>query len=157
MGNICSRRIRTNGGAELIEMALVLPLLLVIVAGIVDFGFLFQRFIVLNNAAREGARLAVLPGYLTTDGTGAVTDDSAIDARVQAYVQNGLGELPASLLTTTTMEAVPGITPTVRAARVTTTLDYDYLILGPLSALLGGSMSQVTLTAVATMRVEAGL
>ena len=46
-------------GAELVEFALVLPLLLLLVLGIVDFGFLFQRFEVVTNAAREGARLEI--------------------------------------------------------------------------------------------------
>jgi Flp pilus assembly protein TadG len=48
-------------GAELIEFAFVLPLLLLVIVGIFDFGFLFQRYEVVTNAAREGARAAVLP------------------------------------------------------------------------------------------------
>ena len=43
-------------GAALVEFALALPLLLVVLAGIVDFGFVFQRYEVITNAAREGAR-----------------------------------------------------------------------------------------------------
>ena len=58
---------RGEGGNALVEFALVLPLLMLVFAGIVDFGFLFQRYEVITNAAREGARLAVLPGYGTTD------------------------------------------------------------------------------------------
>ncbi len=46
---------------------MVLPLLLLVMFGIVDFGFLFQRYVVLTNAAMEGARVAVLPGYTDTD------------------------------------------------------------------------------------------
>ena len=57
------KRLKTERGAELIEFALVFPLLLFIILGIVDFGFLFQRMEVVTNAAREGARIAVLPGY----------------------------------------------------------------------------------------------
>ena len=56
-------RLRSQRGAELIEFALIFPLLLLLMLGIVDFGFMFQRFEVLTNATREGARLAVLPGY----------------------------------------------------------------------------------------------
>ena len=37
------RMLRSNRGAELVEMALVMPLLLLLFAGIVDFGFAFQR------------------------------------------------------------------------------------------------------------------
>src|SRR6185369_16886837 len=63
-------------GAELIEFALVLPLLLLLVLGIVDFGFLFQRLEVITNAAREGARIAILSGsgYSTSDIEDRVND-----------------------------------------------------------------------------------
>src|SRR4029453_70258 len=67
-------------GAALVELAMVLPLLLVVIAGIVDFGFAFQRYEVITNAAREGARMATLPGYT----------DTAVDAYVRQYVQQGL-------------------------------------------------------------------
>ena len=62
-----TRRGRGERGSELIEFALVFPLLLMVVLAIADFGFLFQRYEVLTNAAREGARVAVLPGYTTAD------------------------------------------------------------------------------------------
>ena len=39
--------------------------------GMVDFGFMFQRYVVLTNAAAEGARVASLPGYTTADVTAA--------------------------------------------------------------------------------------
>src|SRR5713226_8706707 len=49
---------RSDRGAELIEFALVTPVLLLLGLGICDFGFLFQRYEVVTNAAREGARAA---------------------------------------------------------------------------------------------------
>src|SRR5688572_16886512 len=60
-------------GAELIEFALVLPLMLLLLLGTVDFGLLFQRYHVVTNAAREGARVAVLPGYASADVQARVT------------------------------------------------------------------------------------
>jgi Flp pilus assembly protein TadG len=57
------RRWRSERGAELVEFALVTPLMLVLIGGIVDFARLFQSYEVVTNAAREGARLAALPGY----------------------------------------------------------------------------------------------
>ena len=60
-------RVRSQAGAELVEFALALPLLLLVFGGIVDFGLLLQRQQVMTNAAREGARLAVLPGYSRAD------------------------------------------------------------------------------------------
>ncbi len=53
------RRIWQNErGQSLVEMALVLPLLLLLVAGIIDFGRAYNNYIIITNAAREGARAA---------------------------------------------------------------------------------------------------
>ena len=41
--------------------------------GIMDFGLLFQRYETVTNAAREGARVAVLPGYAQADVQARVT------------------------------------------------------------------------------------
>ena len=59
-------------GAELIEFAFALPILLLVVAGIVDFGILFQRYETVTNAAREGARIGILPDYSEADIQGRV-------------------------------------------------------------------------------------
>lgn len=74
-----SRRWSSETGAEIVEFAIVLPLLLLVVLGIIDFGFLFQRYEVVTNAAREGARVAVLPGY----------EDADVVARVDQYLTAG--------------------------------------------------------------------
>jgi hypothetical protein len=47
-------------GAAAVEMALVLPLLISMLLGIIDFGRLFNAEIQLSQAAREGARIAAL-------------------------------------------------------------------------------------------------
>jgi hypothetical protein len=51
---------RSERGAALVEFALVLPLLLVLVFGIMEAGWLFSQLTETRNAAREGARLAVV-------------------------------------------------------------------------------------------------
>jgi Flp pilus assembly protein TadG len=51
---------RSDHGAVAVELALVLPLLLVLVFGIVDFGRAFNAQVSLTQAAREGSRLAAL-------------------------------------------------------------------------------------------------
>jgi Flp pilus assembly protein TadG len=47
-------------GAAAVEMALVMPLLILMVMGIIDFGRIFNGEIQLSQAAREGARVAAL-------------------------------------------------------------------------------------------------
>ncbi|MCZ7525581.1 MAG: pilus assembly protein [Acidimicrobiia bacterium] len=56
---------RSERGAAAIELALLLPLLVVIVFGIVEFSIAFNRQQGLHAAAREGARLASLPQSTT--------------------------------------------------------------------------------------------
>ncbi len=45
-------------------MAIVLPLLLLVVGGLVDFGRAYYINVVITNAAREGARMVAM-GYTT--------------------------------------------------------------------------------------------
>jgi len=51
---------RGDRGAALVEFALVLPLLVVLIFGIMESGWLFAQLTETRNAAREGARIAVV-------------------------------------------------------------------------------------------------
>jgi Flp pilus assembly protein TadG len=136
--------VRSERGAELVEFAIVLPVLLLITMGIVDFGFMFQRYVVLTNAAMEGARIAVLPGYTTPD----------VQARVQQYASNGgiPGTVPA-VVTNVNLPAPGGAT--WPGKQVTVTHDYGFNYLGPIAAIFGGGSGRtVTLTARSTMRSQ---
>lgn len=147
MVNRLLRRGRSERGAELIELALVLPILLLVFAGIVDFALMFQRYLAVNNAAREGARIAVLPGYTQTD----------VQNRVTQYVRQGIGDATASPVAVLAPVSIdpPGPTPAFPAAQVTVTMTHTYLFLGPVSGMLGGgSWSSITLFARSTMRIE---
>jgi len=141
-------------GAELIEFAFVLPLLLLVIVGIFDFGFLFQRYEVVTNAAREGARAAVLPDYQG--------QTAAVQARVQSYL-NAAG-LPGALATPcgvppcVTVEFGVNVpvdaTHNITASRVTVRYPHQYLFLGPIATLFGGNYTSVQLQAISTMRRE---
>lgn len=138
MARLIARFYRKDDGAELIEMAIVLPLLLLLIMGMVDFGFLFQRYIVLTNAAVEGARVASLPGYTNADVT----------ARVTSYATNGgiIGTVNAATAAVTLPGSWPG-------SEVTVTHVYNYQYIGPIAALFGGGPGgSVTITSRATMR-----
>ena len=49
-------------GQSLVETAIVLPIVLLLIMGIIDFGLLFNNYILISNASREGARKASLGG-----------------------------------------------------------------------------------------------
>jgi Flp pilus assembly protein TadG len=140
-------RLKSERGAELIEFALVFPLLLLVVLGIVDFGFVFQRMEVVTNAAREGARIAVLPGYATTD----------VQARVQNYIQTGGVPTKAGnpVIAVTDVSIPTGVGgPNLTGKRVQVTYTHSYLFIGPVASWFGGSFTTVPIAAVAIMRDE---
>jgi Flp pilus assembly protein TadG len=142
------KRLKSERGAELIEFALVFPLLLFIILGIVDFGFMFQRMEVVTNAAREGARIAVLPGY----------DDPDVEARVEQYLNagglaTGGGQLAPIFLDTGNIEVTPGVF--VPAKTVGVTYFHTFMFIQPMMAWFGGTaFTSVPVKGLAVMRDE---
>ena len=51
------KKARTRGSTTLVEFAFVIPVLLAMMMGIADFGWLAKTNLQMNNAVREGARL----------------------------------------------------------------------------------------------------
>lgn len=51
---------RSERGQAMVEFALVLPILLVLVLGIIQFGILFNNYVTLTDAVRAGARQAAV-------------------------------------------------------------------------------------------------
>ena len=148
--NPVQRLWHAEDGAELVEFALVLPLLLLVLLGIAEFGFMFQRYEVITNAAREGARLAVLPGY-------QLNDFATVRSRVQTYVTAGQVPTTASnptVVVTTVPVVVGGGLPAINARRVVVTYTHTYMFLPGVGRLFGTTYSTVPLTAAAEMRVE---
>jgi Flp pilus assembly protein TadG len=139
------RRLTCDRGSQLVEFALIFPLLLLVVMGVVDFGFLFQRYEVLTNAAREGARIAALPSYGSTDVTN----------RVNQYL-TGTGITATTTYQGPTSVNVGGSCITLAGATVT--YDYTFIALGRLIQIVTrGSTNPFTtktLTATAMMRYE---
>jgi Flp pilus assembly protein TadG len=76
-------------GAAAVEFALVLPLLLILIFGLIDFGRALNEQIVLTQAAREGARVAALGGADAVGRTRTAAQPlSDVDVSVQACPAN---------------------------------------------------------------------
>jgi len=141
---------RKNGerGAALMEVALTLPLMLLVAVGIFEFGRAYQTWQVLTNAAREGARVAVLPG----------TNDAAVRARVQAYLDAGIiSDASGATVTITRNNTIAIGAGTATASRVVVAFPFSFIVLQPVARLVvAGSTvgSALTMTASATMRNE---
>ncbi len=132
-------------GAELVEFALVLPVLLLVFAAIVDFALMFRSFEIVTNAAREGARVGVLSGYSTTDA----------QTRALQYLDAaGLVDARRTAVAAPTTLALPNNVQ-VRAIQVSVTYPHDFLFLAPITAMFGGTFGSINVTGVTTMRTEA--
>lgn len=137
------RRALSELGSELIEFAIAVPVLLLLVAGLIDFGLMLRQYEVLTNAAREGARLALLPDY----------DQAAVQARVVDYLTaGGLTDAPTVTLQAEALATGTG-GPTMSGVRVTVTYPHSFVIFSPVAQLFGRSPAQVDLRGVSVMRL----
>lgn len=89
-----------EGGQNLVEFALLLPVLMYILMGILQFGLIFAAYITINNASREGARWGSLYVYTTASCSGtckASNDTDRQDGVLDRIVQGrGILNIPAS-------------------------------------------------------------
>ena len=139
-------KLSSESGAELIEFAVSLPMLLLIGLGIIDFGLLFQRYLVVTNAAREGARVAVLPGY----------GDADVIARVNQYLAaGGLGGSHDAPVISHPAPVAVGLN-CAAVTSVTVTYPVRFSFVGGIAAYFGvsGFASRELVTATSEMRNE---
>lgn len=140
---------KNNKGAAMIEFTLVLPLLLTLVFGIIEFGIIIYDKAMITNASREGARggivmavprisegeiKGIVKNYCNTHlislkgGTGPTITDSNI------VVTGALGSYPDNLT-------------------VTVNYKYGFLIIPQFVTSITGT-GDITLTATTVMRME---
>ena len=103
-----SRDTPRDRGAVAIEFALLLPVLLLLLFGIIDFGRALNASITLTQAAREGARLAAV-----ADANGVPNTSATVTTRTQAAAPGLTGVAVA--VTTCPVNAGAGVNAVVRA------------------------------------------
>jgi Flp pilus assembly protein TadG len=81
--------LRDASGSQLLEFAVALPLLVVFVVGIFDFGAAFNVKQKINNIAREGARFASALPTNDLDAVGTPASVTAIRDLVESHLQAG--------------------------------------------------------------------
>jgi Flp pilus assembly protein TadG len=100
--------LRRDDGQAAAEMALVLPILLMVILGIVQFGIAFNNYITLTDATRAGARKASVARFTGDFGTSAAAlvraDASGLkskDLHVNVIVSAGNWSTPGSEVSVT--------------------------------------------------------
>lgn len=123
-------------GAALVEFAIVLPLLLILLLGMSEFGLLFYNKQVLTNASREGARAGITRA-----------DSVTIKALVDNYCLDRLITFDSAASVTTTTAGVGGD----YGEDLSVSVGYTYTFLVP--ALLGFGTT-MNLSAKTVMKME---
>jgi Flp pilus assembly protein TadG len=156
---------RAEHGAVAVEFAIILPVLLLLVFGAIDFGHAWFMKHVLQNSCREGARYATR--YQTDNGGNRVLPKDLIPS-IQNYILNTTAEnggsgtglnslLPPSADAQVTPSG-PGFDETVadnlplKDLTVTVTAKKDWFILHKLVP--GITSDHVNITVAATMKCE---
>jgi Flp pilus assembly protein TadG len=141
-------RNKSERGAALLEAAITIPMLLLVAVGIFEFGRAYQTWQVLTNAAREGARIAVLPD--PTTGTA--------EARVRQYMEDGqLGAADSATIGVNRSAVLDVNGRSVSASEVTIDYPFSFIVLQPVARLVAPQTSlggAVVMHAQAVMRNE---
>jgi Flp pilus assembly protein TadG len=158
------RRKSSERGAAMVEAALTMLTLLILLFAILEAGRMLNIQQTLTNAAREGARLSVLPAW---GGTDTLPSTGTVQTRVQSFLDaSGLNGSTAtvsvnqccdpSFPSPNSCSAPTGTPPTcpagsIQYSRVTVTVPYKVVSISMFSLL------EVTLQGKATMRNETNL
>ncbi len=142
------KRSKSERGAALLEAAITIPMLLLVSVGIFEFGRAYQTWQILTNAAREGARIAVLP-----DPTAGVVED-----RVMQYMQAGQLNAATSAAIAVNRSATLDVSGrAVSASQVSIDYPFSFIVLQPVARLVAPTTSlggAVVMHAQAVMRNE---
>ena len=125
------RFVRDSRGQSLVEFALILPMMLLVMFMITEFGRAIYQYNVLSQAAREGARLAVVSGSANavTKGEGRMTDFLS-----KARLDTGA---------TVTCEILDNYNGSgVKVVRARADRPFTWALAGPLFTIGGGSASK---------------
>jgi Flp pilus assembly protein TadG len=132
----------------MLEMALTLPILLLVSVGIFEFGRAYQTWQIMTNAAREGARMAVLPG----------SEAANVKQRVKDYLKAGqLGNYDKATVNLDPVAKIDIGIGTANASIVTVEYPFAFSVLGPIAKLVNPKSSfgkGMTLKTSAEMRNE---
>ena len=141
------RRMHSTKGSAIIEFAFVLPVLLILFFGIIEFSVALYDKAIITNASREGARAGILyPGA----GNPVLTDDQIRTVALQ-YCENNMITFRDDAAPTVTI--THSTSPDFPEPLLTVAVSYDYTGLG-LGTLLSAMGGPIELGASTTMKYE---
>ncbi len=143
------RRRKREGGQALAEFALIAPIFLLLVFGLIDTARLYQSWVTIQHAAREGARYGVT-GRTDCDTLGVQTRPNCIEYTARSSTQ-ALANADDDLTISTRAWEYPAYadpptanTPGGQCDALEVRIDYDFT---PATPLIGNLFGDVQITA----------
>jgi len=139
----------SRSGATTVELALVAPLLIFLLFGIIEFGLMVKDVVGLNQAAREGARVAAVGATPTTLNNRVVSAAPTIQGAniVTLYERRSYNEDTGTWSEWTALGTVDGENDAAQGDQIKVTLTYPHpLVTGRLFSGLADDPEQGTIT-----------
>lgn len=125
------KKLKESRGQAIVELAILLPVLLLILLGILEFGRVFSSYMIITHASREGARVGAVGGS---------------DLDVQNTVSNNTATLDSTNMTVTILDGGN------RGEPFTVKVGYDIKLVTPLIGVIVGD--PLHMEAETSMRIE---
>ena len=164
--NLKPQCLKLQTGAQLVEFAIILPLLITILFAVIEFGFMLYDQAIITNASREGARSGVVAaiqgsGFSSYPGctaaTSGITDGVATASCVsKSYLSSSLvsfySPAPTATITATNIGTCTPLPPS-NACKLQVNITYSYK--GPVTSTISSIMGTIrTLQATSIMYYE---
>ncbi len=139
-------KLKDQEGAAAVEFAIVLPLLMMILFGIIEFSIAFYDKAMITNASREGARSGIV---LQPAPREAATENAEIESVINDFLTDklitlGASNVPAVAITRDGFSTGDSLT-------VTVTYIYDYYVI---PGFVAGITGPITLDATTIMKMD---
>jgi Flp pilus assembly protein TadG len=125
---------RKNNGQSLVETALTLPIILFLLMAILDFGMAMNNYILISNAAREGARAAAV---------------GSSDNEIRTLISNYTSELNNQNIT---VSITPSDSTRKKGDEISVLIKYQYSLITPIAGKIFGN--SILLQKSTNMRME---
>jgi Flp pilus assembly protein TadG len=126
--------IKNQKGQSLVEFAIILPIILLLLMGIVEFGMMLNSYLTIQNVAREGSRLGIVGGS---------------DVEIDTLIRNISPNLtPADL----TVDITPAENSRNSGETLTVSITYNYHMTVPIISALFNNV--IVLRSQSSMRLQ---
>lgn len=142
---------RAQGGQAIAETALVLPVLILLLLGLFDFGRAVYAYNTVSNAARDGARVAIVNQQTDPNGVPLAAIEAANQATALDLDPADPNEVRVRYLTPDLAAACPASWPSWQGCVAEVRVQYEWRAITPV---VGTILGPIVLSSTTRMTIE---